>query len=137
MDKAKLLLIWFSIVSAILIIAGAVFSIFGFTFFPTRILPREALLPWISGIYGSVLIGWGITLLLVGNAAFRMQNSSLMIALSIGIGLWLAIEAIVSMITGVWFNAGVDVAVGFLLLTPLILSARKLNRLKRETRDLK
>lgn len=126
MDKARPSAMWFSIVSIILVIAGAVFSIFGFTFFPARILPREALLPWVSGIYGSVLIGWGITLLLVGKIAFRTQDSSLMKALGIGIGLWLTIEALVSILTGVWFNAGVDIAVAVVLLTPLLISIRKL-----------
>ena len=120
MSKRLNLPIWFSVVSGILILAGIVFTCFGFTFFPSSILPRASLLPWVSGIYGSVLIGWGVTLLLVGRIAFRTGDRSLFFALAIGIALWLVVEAIVSVSTGVLFNAGVDVAVAFLLLVPLL-----------------
>ena len=121
MSKRLNLPIWFGLVSAILILAGIVFTCFGFTFFPSSILPPASLLPWVSGIYGSVLIGWGLTLLLVGRIAFRTKDRSLFFALAIGIALWLAIEAIVSVSTCVLFNAGVDLAVAFLLLGPLLV----------------
>jgi len=120
--------LWFLVVSVILIIAGSIFSLFGFTFFPPNILPRSSLLPWVSGIYGSVLIGWGLSLLLIGRIAFLDRNAKLLRALSLGIFAWLAIEAIVSAATAVYFNIGVDIAVGLLLIAPLELMRRKIHR---------
>jgi hypothetical protein len=121
----KALLFWFSVVSCVLIIAGIVFSIFGFSFFPIKILPSALLLPWVSAIYGSVLIGWGTTLFLVGRIAFNRNDKELLQSLFIGLSVWLIIEAIVSGIIGVYFNMGVDLVVLILFGIPLMSRFRK------------
>ena len=128
MKEASPFSLWFLVVSVILIVAGSVFSLFGFTIFPISILPRVSLLPWVSGIYGSVLIGWGLSLYLIGRIAFIDRNPRLLRALSLGIFVWLAIEAVVSAATGVLFNIGVDIAVGLLLIAPLELARRAFRR---------
>ena len=124
--KIKPLTIWFSLVSIILAIIGLIFSIFGFGFFPSTILPKDLLLTWESAIYGSVLIGWGTTLFLIGRLAFKRNDSELLKILLLGISVWLIIEAIFSAYIGVYFNVGVDFAVLILFAIPIILTVRKL-----------
>ena len=117
----KPLLLWFSSVSAILVIVGVVFAFFGL-----RILPvdRATLLPWQSAIYGAIMMGWGTTLLLVGRIAFRRSDPQLMRALIYGLIVWLAVEATFSIYFRVWFNVGVDIAVLALFSIPLLTAIR-------------
>lgn len=122
----RTLMIWYSIVSCLLIIAGLIFSFFGFTVFPSIILPEKVLLPWESAIYGSVLIGWGATLFFLGRFAFRRKGIELMKLLILGIAIWLITEALFSAYYVVFFNVGVDVAVLIILCLPLIKSIRKI-----------
>lgn len=70
------------------------------------------------------MTGWGVTLLLAGRVAFRQNNNELKRALFIGLAIWLAIEALASLWYGVWFNAGVDVAVAVLFAIPLLRSRK-------------
>jgi len=113
----KPLLIWFSCISAILVIVGVVFAFFGL-----RILPVEqaTLLPWQSSIYGAIMMGWGTTLWCVGRMAFRRSDPELMRALIYGLTVWLVVEAAFSIYFGVWFNVGVDMAVLALFSIPLV-----------------
>ena len=117
--------IWFLTISCILIFAGLIFSFFGFGFFPSSILPKKALLSWESAIYGSVLIGWGTTLFLIGRLAFRRNDIELMKIMLLGIAIWLILEAIFSAYLGVLFNVGVDLAVLTLFGVPLIKKIRE------------
>jgi hypothetical protein len=116
MDPKKLL-IWFSIVSAILVFAGIVFAFFGLAILP---VDRETLLPWESAIYGAIMMGWGTTLFYVGRLAFRRNDPELMKALLYGLIVWLVAEATFSVHFKVWFNAGVDIAVLALFSVPLL-----------------
>jgi hypothetical protein len=124
----KALFLWFSIVSCILIIAGVIFSFFGFGIFPSSILPRHALLTWESSIYGSVLIGWGSTLFFLGRLAFRRNDVDLIKIMLLGIDIWLIIEALFSIYLGVFFNVGVDFAVLLLFNIPLFKSLQYLKQ---------
>jgi hypothetical protein len=112
---------WFGVVSAILVMWGVIFSVFGL-----RILPvdREVLLPWESALYGAIMIGWGTTLFFVGRLALRRNDSSLIRPLLVGIAVWLIVEAVFSARLGVWFNVGVDTAVLIVLGAPLVASLR-------------
>lgn len=118
-------MIWFSVISAILVLAGVVFAFFGL-----RILPvdRETLLPWQSAIYGAIMMGWGVTLFLAGRLAFRRNDVDLMRIIVVGIFVWLLVEALFSVYFGVWFNVGVDAAVLVLFSFPLIKRIRSLNK---------
>ena len=127
-SSLKILVIWFGIVSCIMVFAGVVFAFFGFGFFPARILPRAALLGWVSSIYGAVMIGWGTTLFLLGRLAFKRNDIELMKIMLIGLVIWLIIEALFSAYHGVFFNVGVDIAVLLLFGIPLIRSIRQIKK---------
>ena len=71
------------------------------------------------------MIGWGVTLLLVGRIAFQRKDRALLKALLYGLTAWLVVEAIFSAYLGVWPNVGVDVAVLGLFSVPLIMSLKK------------
>ena len=116
------LLLWFSVVSTILVLAGIVFAFFGLAILPVE---RATFLPWQSAIYGTIMMGWGVTLLLVGRLAFRRRDADLMKALLYGITVWLVAEAAFSLYFRVWFNVGVDIAVLALLGIPLINGIRQ------------
>jgi hypothetical protein len=123
--SSKQLLVWFSSVSAILVIVGVVFA-----FFSLKILPvdRETLLPWQSAVYGAIMMGWGTTLLCVGRFAFRRNDAELMRALVCGLIVWLVVEAAFSIYFKVWFNVGVDIAVLALFSTPLLKAIAQIKK---------
>lgn len=124
MSKQKIAL-WFRVVTIILILFGLLYTFFGLKVFSgpgVNLIPHDILLPWESSLYGAIMIGWGVTLLLVGRIAFRQQSKELKWAMLTGLAVWLAIEAAVSAWFGVWFNIGVDVAVLALFAVPLLRS---------------
>ena len=60
--------LWFRVVSAILVLFGLIYVFFGLKILPVS---PAVLLPWESALYGAIMMGWGVTLLLVGRIAFR------------------------------------------------------------------
>lgn len=101
-----------SAMSVILIGWGIVFAFWGFGLFvDIGILPAENLLAWESGLYGAIMMGWGLTLFLLGRIAFQRDDKELLRIMLLGITLWLSVEAFFSFTLGVWFNVGVDIAV--------------------------
>jgi hypothetical protein len=117
----KLLLSWYCTVSIILVLAGVTFAFFGLGILPVN---RNVLLSWESAIYGAIMMGWGITLFLVGRIAFRRNDAELMTAMLYGLALWLVVEALFSFYLGVFFNVGVDIAVFALFSIPLVIGIR-------------
>ena len=113
----KPLMLWFSVISAILVLWGIVFAFFGLDILPVE---REILLSWESAIYGAIMMGWGTTLFLAGRIAFKRNDTELMKTILYGIFVWLVVEALFSAYLGVWFNVGVDIGVLFLFSFPLI-----------------
>jgi len=108
----------------ILIGWGIVFAFWGFGFFvDIGILPANNLLAWESGLYGAIMMGWGLTLFLLGRVAFQRDDKELLRIMLLGIALWLIVEAFFSFTLGVWFNVGVDIAV-FALFTLVLLPSR-------------
>jgi heme/copper-type cytochrome/quinol oxidase subunit 3 len=128
LNDLKLLTKWFAIVSGILIFVGLIFAFFGFGFFPDAILPKQSLLRWESSIYGSIMIGWGSTLFLLGRIAFKRSDIELMKIMIAGIAIWLIIEALFSAVIGIYFNVGVDIIVLLLFGIPLLKSISLLKR---------
>jgi hypothetical protein len=118
----KLLMVWFSVVSAILVLVGVVFAFFGLDILPVS---KSVLLQWESAIYGAIMIGWGTTLFLAGRLAFRRNDAALMKILLFGLVVWLIVEAIFSFYLGVFFNVGVDLAVLALFSFPLMKAIRE------------
>lgn len=113
---------WFRVVSVILIVFGLIFVFFGLRIFSDNVglIPHDVLLPWESALYGAIMLGWGVTLLLTGRIAFRRDDRELKRALLAGLVVWLAVEAAASVWFGVWFNVGVDIAVLVLFAVPLL-----------------
>ncbi len=116
--STKQMRIWFSTISIILVIWGIVFAFFGLDILP--VMNRDVLLPWESALYGAIMMGWGITLLMVGRIAFSRNDTELLKALLYGIVLWLIVEGLFSAYLGVWFNVGVDIGVLILFTFPII-----------------
>ena len=116
---------WFSAVSLILVLWGIVFAFFGLGILP---VDRQVLLSWESAIYGAIMVGWGVTLFLIGRVGFRRNDTELLRFLLIGIAVWLLIEAAFSARFGVWFNVGVDVGVLALFSIPLLARLRAASR---------
>jgi hypothetical protein len=124
----RALMIWFSAISIILVLWGVVFAFFGLDVLP--ITNKDVLLPWESALYGAIMMGWGMTLFLIGRIAFRRDDTELMKVMLYGIILWLVVEALLSAYLGVWFNVGVDIAVLGLFSFPLIKSINSQRREK-------
>lgn len=114
-------LLWFSVVSVILMLWGVVFAFFGLGILPVN---RTVLLAWESAIYGAIMIGWGTTLLLVGRIALRRNDVALTKSILLGIAVWLLVEAAFSVRFRVWFNVAVDFGVLVLFAVPLMASMR-------------
>lgn len=119
--KAAWLIVWFSVVSFVLIAIGAVFAFVGLGVLPVS---RGVLVHWESAIYGAIMMGWGVTLFLVGRIAFRRGDQELLRALLYGVVVWLTVEALFSAYLGVWFNVGVDLIVLLLFGLPLVTRLR-------------
>ena len=122
----KLLMIWFSTISGILVLFGILYSFFGLIILP---VDKSVLLHWESALYGAIMMGWGTTLLLIGRIAFRRNDIELMKVMLYGLFIWLVVEALFSAYLGVFFNVGVDIAVFVLFSLPLIFSIRYLKNL--------
>lgn len=120
--NSKFLMIWFSVISAILVLWGLVFSFFGLDILP--VIDKGVLLSWESALYGAIMIGWGITLFLLGRVAFRKKDTELMKIMMYGLISWLVAEGLFSAYLGVWFNVGVDIVVLVLFIFPLVKSVR-------------
>jgi hypothetical protein len=118
----KQLTIWFGTVCTIFVLWGVVFAFFGLEVLPVK--DRAVLLPWESALYGAIMMGWGVTLLLVGRVALQRHDAELARALWYGIAVWLATEAGFSAYFRVWFNVGVDVVVFALFSYPLLHASR-------------
>jgi hypothetical protein len=114
--------IWFRVVTAVLILFGLFFAFFGLRVFSDAVplIPPDTLLPWTSALYGTIMVGWGVTLFLVGRLAFRRKDGELKRSLLAGLVAWLALEAAASAWLGVWFNVGVDLTVLLLFAIPLL-----------------
>ena len=121
MTKRQLNL-WFKLISTILVCFGLLYVFFGLKIFSNniKIIPHDVLLNWESALYGAIMTGWGVTLLLVGKVAFKRNDKELKRALLAGLVIWLALEAAASAWFGVWFNVGVDAAVALLFSIPLL-----------------
>jgi len=122
---------WFSVISIIPVLWGIVFAFFGLDVLP--VTNKDILLPWESALYGAIMMGWGITLFLMGRIAFRRNDTELMKVMLYGIILWLVVEALFSAYLGVWFNVGVDLVVLGLFCFPLIRSIRSQRKGSRES----
>jgi len=117
-------MIWFSIVSIILILFGLTYTFFGLKILPVN---NNILLQWESALYGAIMTGWGVTLYMLGRVAFRRNDTEIMKAMLYGLFVWLILEAIFSAYLHVWFNVAVDIGVMVLFSFPIIKNIRSQN----------
>src|SRR5262245_49713279 len=120
--KQKTVILWFSVISIILVLFGLLYMFFGLGVLP---VDPSVLLDWETALYGAIMACWGVTLFLVGRIAFRKNDKELKKALWIGILVWLIFEAAFSAKLGVWFNVAVDAGVLFLFSVPLLKEFRR------------
>lgn len=118
------LMLWFSVVSALMVPIGLFFAFAGLAVLP---VDRAVLSPWQNGVYGATFMGWGATLFFAGRLAFQRNDRDLMKALLYGLLVWFPVEALFSAYFGVWFNVGVDIAVLVVLSLPLVIAIRSLS----------
>lgn len=123
--KQKPLMLWFSVVSALMVPIGLFFALVGLAVLP---VDRAVLLPWQNAVYGATFMGWGATLFFAGRLAFRRNDIDLMQALLYGLFVWFPVESLFSVYFGVWFDVGVDIAVLAVLGLPLVIAIRSLKQ---------
>ncbi len=118
----KSLELWISIAGIIGILFGIFYAFFGLAGFPPygTLIPKDIIIPWSNGLYGSTFIGFSVLLFFVGRHAFQNNDKGLMKALLYGIYAWLIVEAAFSLYYSVFFNVGVDIALAVFLGFPLI-----------------
>lgn len=120
-------LLWITIAGLIGIVFGIFYAVFGLEGLPIyqKIVPEAFFKKWSQGLYGASFIGFSILLLFVGRRAIQKKDHELTKILLLGIGAWLAFEAIISIIYGVYINVLVDVAIMVFLSIPLLGALRK------------
>ena len=126
----KLFRLWFSIAGIIGILFGVFYAFFGLSGFPAygALIPKDVIIPWSNGLYGSTFIGFSVLLLFAGRHAFKKNDPELMKALLYGTFAWLVIEAAFSIYYSVLFNVGVDILLALVLGYPLIKGIQSSNK---------
>ena len=121
---------WISIAGVIGILFGIFYAFFGLSgFLAYRVLiPKDVIIPWSNGLYGSTFIGFSVLLFFVGRHAFQKNDKVLMRLLLYGIYSWLIVEAAFSFYYGVYFNICVDIVLAFFLGFPLVKGIYQSNR---------
>jgi len=121
MDK-DLAIKWMSAVGLIAVAFGIFYGLFGLDGLPVyhKLVPSDVYTDWSNGLYGSVFIGFGVLLFFAGRHAFHKNDKTLMRALLYGINSWLIVEALFSVMYGVYFNVGVDAVLMAFLSYPLL-----------------
>lgn len=117
-----------SAVGVIAVLFGMFYGLFGLNSLPVyqKFVPSDVYANWANGLYGSMFIGFGVLVFFVGRYAFKKNDRELMKALVYGINSWLVIEAIFSIVYGVYINVGVDIVLMSILSYPLIKGIRTL-----------
>ena len=125
--KQKHFLWWVTIVGFVGILFGLFYSVFGLEGLPVyqKFVPEASFEGWSRGLYGSVFIGFSVLLLLLGRRAIQQRDKQLGKILFYGVAAWIAYEALMSLIYGVYINVLVDAALIVFLGYPLLRGTRK------------
>lgn len=118
---------WITIAGIIGIIFGVFYSLFGLEGLPVyqKFVPATSFESWSRGLYGAVFIGFSVLLLFLGRRAIERRDRELGKLVFYGVAAWLAYEALVSLVYGVYINVLVDIALGAFLGYPLLKGTRK------------
>ena len=120
--SSKLLMTWFSVVSALLVLAGVCFAFFGLGVLRVS---NDVRAQFEGAIYGALMIGWGAILLLAGRLAIRRGDAELLTILLVGLAVWLIVDSSFSLYYGAFSNVGVNMAMLALFSFPLIKAIRE------------
>jgi hypothetical protein len=125
--KQKHFMRWVTIAGVIGILFGIFYSMFGLEGLPVyqKFVPEASFEGWSRGLYGSVFIGFSILMLLLGRRAIKQHDKELGKIVFYGVAAWLAYEALMSLIYGVYINVLVDVALTAFLGYPLLKGPRR------------
>jgi hypothetical protein len=125
--KQKHFIWWITAAGLIGIAFGLFYSAVGLEGLPVyqKFVPTESFVGWSRGLYGATFIGFSVLLLLVGRRAIQQQDNQLAKILVYGIAAWIAYEAFMSLLYGVYINVLVDVALMVFLSYPLLKGTRK------------
>lgn len=125
--KQEHFILWVTIAGIIGIVFGLFYSMFGLEGLPVyqKFVPEASFVGWSRGLYGSVFIGFSVLLLLLGRRAIKQHDKELGKILFFGIVAWIAYEALISLIYGVYINILVDVVLIVFLGYPLLRGTRK------------
>lgn len=118
---------WITLAGLIGIAFGLFYSVFGLEGLPVyqKIVPQASFQGWSRGLYGSVFIGFSVLLLLLGRRAIKHHDAELGKIMFYGVAAWLAYEALMSLIYGVYINVLVDAVLTVFLGYPLLKGTRK------------
>lgn len=125
--KQKHFMRWVTVAGLVGIAFGIFYSLFGLEGLPVyqKFVPGASFQGWSRGLYGSVFIGFSVLLLLLGRRAIKQHDKELGKIVFYGVAAWLAYEALMSLIYGVYINVVVDVALIVFLGYPLLKGTRK------------
>lgn len=125
--KQKHFIRWVTAAGFVGIAFGIFYSIFGLEGLPVyqKFVPDASFQGWSRGLYGSVFIGFSVLLLLLGRRAVKQHDKELGKIVFYGVAAWLAYEALMSLVYGVYINVLVDVALMAFLGYPLLKGTRK------------
>jgi hypothetical protein len=73
----------------------------------------------VHGVLGAVMVGWGVSLLLVHLGPFRRGTRERWFILAVSVAVWFVLDTSFSFWTGFWQNALLNVAIAVLLGIPL------------------
>lgn len=74
---------------------------------------------WIYGVLGSVIAGWAVTLWFLARELQGEHRRTLVRATFGGLVVWFVLDGAISLMDGVWLNAGLNLALFLLFLLPL------------------
>ncbi len=140
--KALFWWLWLVVVSAGLVVAGLVFvlapgltrrlfsllvfaspeTIGGFGNLPVRCIALA------HGVLGAVMVGWGAVLLFLLSGPFRRGSREAWVTVAVSLAAWFVCDTALSLATGFWQNAVLNVVLAVLFAVPLAATRRACDR---------
>ena len=130
---------WLLIVGVIIAIFGVMLALFSqtvlFAFFNQQINPifwgtvdlpanAQAFQPWIYGVLGAVMAGWGIFTTFIVHYPFKRKEKWAWTCLASGVLAWFVIDTFISLSFKVYFNAAFNAVLLIGIMLPLVFSRK-------------
>ena len=130
---------WLLIVGVIISIFGVMLALFSqtalFAFFNQQINPifwgtvdlpanAQAFQPWIYGVLGAVMAGWGIFTTFIVRYPFKRKEQWAWTCLTSGVLAWFVIDTFISLSFKVYFNAAFNAVLLIGIMLPLVFSRK-------------